>query len=239
MVTQDHTSTDRLFVDDAEIAHCTNVIRQTHACQKQSAPVLTATAPWESTGEDRRIYIYGTVLYDGDLFRMWYMRYPDQVLYATSEDGMHWDRPHVNLVDFNGSKSNNILPIACHSPSAFSSGQSHGSRRHVSSVTKNELTASPPVCSMSTCPHSGRMTCVAISLVHSRRYRRYMSQMCQAPFFQRPQAPFHLSMLDVRAARACASPGAPTGRWSRHAPRRRTDRPGRRRWRLLPHPRGA
>jgi len=108
-----------LVVDDDELAHRTNITRQTHPCKKLSHPVLSATAPWEHDGEDRRVYIYGTVLYDRerDLFRMWYMRYPDRVLYATSEDGIHWHRPNLNLLTFNGSQANNILPITFHSPS--------------------------------------------------------------------------------------------------------------------------
>lgn len=42
----------------------------------------------------------GTVLRepaDGSL-RMWYMRYPDRILHAISDDGIRWSRPDLGLV---------------------------------------------------------------------------------------------------------------------------------------------
>jgi hypothetical protein len=68
--------------------------------------------------------LYGTVIKDGDKFRMWYLamsqtefkhgQAPDYwrpMCYAESTDGVHWNKPELGLVDFNGSKKNNICLI--------------------------------------------------------------------------------------------------------------------------------
>ncbi len=74
--------------------------------------------------------LYGTVLKIGDKFRMWYTawaqpdsRYPDvedysPVAYAESSDGIHWEKPNLGLVEFRGSKNNNLALID-HGPGEF------------------------------------------------------------------------------------------------------------------------
>lgn len=108
-----------IFVDDLMVARREGVVRRIHGCRKLARPVLTAEADWEVELDDRRLYVYGTVFHDPEAggFRMWYMRFPNRVLYATSDDGIHWERPNLRLVDFQGSTENNILPIRLHSPS--------------------------------------------------------------------------------------------------------------------------
>jgi len=109
----------QLVVDDVMLAHKQGVERTTHACEKLDQPVLTADKPWERTDIDRRIYVYGTVLpqEDGSGYRMWYMRFPDVLHYALSEDGVHWERPNLGLAEFDGSTDNNRLGFRMHSPS--------------------------------------------------------------------------------------------------------------------------
>ena len=63
---------------------------------------------------------YGTVLREGDLFRMWYLAIsprghfskdcfsPAWHGYAESPDGIHWEKPKLGLVEFEGSKENNL-----------------------------------------------------------------------------------------------------------------------------------
>ena len=108
-----------IFVDDLMISRREGVVRKVHSCRKLAQPVLAAEADWEVGADDRRLYVYGTVLRDPERggFCMWYMRFPNRVLYATSDDGIHWERPNLGLVDFQGTKENNILPIRLHSPS--------------------------------------------------------------------------------------------------------------------------
>lgn len=69
--------------------------------------------------------LYGTVFQDGGKFRMWYIaqpqpdpKYPENtnppyrpVAYAESADGIHWEKPKLGLVEFCGSKDNNIVSI--------------------------------------------------------------------------------------------------------------------------------
>lgn len=64
--------------------------------------------PWESTSA-----AYFTVLRDEDGFKMVYRASPrdepDAVCLMTSEDGITWQRPELNLFEFRGSKQNNII----------------------------------------------------------------------------------------------------------------------------------
>ena len=67
--------------------------------------------PWED-----EFAFYSTLLKDGDTFRLYYRgRYtkPVTTCYAESTDGIHWTKPELGLVEFRGSKKNNvILPTA-------------------------------------------------------------------------------------------------------------------------------
>lgn len=111
----------RLFVDDTWIAVRGNLTRTVHACEKLPHPVLEPEYPWEC----QRVYVYGSAHYDAEAgrFRMWYMSSPTTgergpgldrgrnalVLYATSEDGVSWERPRLGLYAFDGSTENNIV----------------------------------------------------------------------------------------------------------------------------------
>ncbi len=67
--------------------------------------------------------IYGTVLQIDGRFRMWYLANPNKrrsekpptlrrsMCYAESDDGIHWTKPELGLVEFNGSTRNNICRI--------------------------------------------------------------------------------------------------------------------------------
>jgi hypothetical protein len=81
---------------------------------------------------DEAICDYGTVLRLGDTFHMWYVgnhgpkrawpgndRQHCRVGYATSPDGVQWERPELGLVEFNGSRRNNL--VALEDPNLWSS----------------------------------------------------------------------------------------------------------------------
>ena len=109
-----------IFVDDEGIARKEGVERKAQVCQKLDKPVIVAEKPSEYSGIDHRLYVYGTVLPDpSGGYRMWYDHASDRVLYATSKDGIHWERPNLGLVEFQGSTDNNILPIQLHSTSVI------------------------------------------------------------------------------------------------------------------------
>ncbi len=67
--------------------------------------------PWEDA-----LAFYSTVIQDGDVYRLYYrgrLRKPYTTCYAESRDGIHWTKPKLGIVDFDGSRENNvILPTA-------------------------------------------------------------------------------------------------------------------------------
>lgn len=74
--------------------------------------------------------LYGTVIHDGEKFRMWYLGmiqreivagqapgYWRPMCYAESADGINWTKPDLGLVGLNDSKENNICLIEAEVPS--------------------------------------------------------------------------------------------------------------------------
>ncbi len=77
--------------------------------------VLVHDKPWEGNTSG-----YHTIFQDGDICRMYYRGWghdgkrqrqvhPAVVCYAESKDGIEWTRPNLGLVEFGGSKENNII----------------------------------------------------------------------------------------------------------------------------------
>lgn len=77
--------------------------------QPQSkGPAIYFDQPWEGPQA-----IYTTVLKDGDLYRMYYRSNApgSPICYAESKNGATWVKPTLNLIDIDGTSSNNaILP---------------------------------------------------------------------------------------------------------------------------------
>ena len=124
----------QLFIDDLLIDEAQGVVRTLNQPAKYVGnPIMIPLYPWEG-----RLEIFGTVLRDPEdgLFRMWYQGlgglavrgmgvdlsgtpFADldfdpsniffNVAYATSKDGIFWERPNLGLVEHNGSKDNNIV----------------------------------------------------------------------------------------------------------------------------------
>ncbi len=101
-----------LFVDRHLIERLENAQLVVHRPQPQEVS-LTLDRPWEAEGPG-----YVTVFQDGDLYQMYYRALPDgegprdirQVTcYAESQDGIHWTRPELGIVEFQGSKRNDIV----------------------------------------------------------------------------------------------------------------------------------
>ncbi|HZQ21646.1 MAG TPA: hypothetical protein VFA89_02505 [Terriglobales bacterium] len=106
----------QLFVDDHVIETATGVHRQAHEAEKYFPnPVLTYTRPWEG----HCVITWGSVLYDQSehRFKIWYEAIREDpgageetyFLYATSPDGIYWDKPELNQFEFQGSRANNIV----------------------------------------------------------------------------------------------------------------------------------
>lgn len=115
----------QLFVDDLMIGRIQNISRKIHSASKLERPVLVAEKPWEQGniydgGLDKRVYIYGTVLYEknSQSFRMWYNRIRNNY-YAISQDGINWERPNLGLLG-----NNNMIDLHdFHSPSFIKDDQ--------------------------------------------------------------------------------------------------------------------
>ena len=100
----------QLFVDDLVIAERSNVELNPHQPIKYAGnPVLLPERPWEANS----VAIYGTVIHDreADLFKMWYRAIGDTcyACYATSKDGIRWEKPVLDVMPYKGSTANNIV----------------------------------------------------------------------------------------------------------------------------------
>ena len=120
----------QLFIDDYVVDRVDGVQRTLNQPTKYVGnPVMIPLYPWEG-----RIELYGTVMRDPESgrFRIWYlgqggMGVPSMssgqpysihghdpknlhfsICYATSNDGIFWERPNLGLVEYQGSKDNNI-----------------------------------------------------------------------------------------------------------------------------------
>ena len=104
----------QLFVDDWLIETVDGVRRRLHQPEKaqDGEPVLLLDRPWEESGTP----ILGTVLREGERFRMWYRGGGSGPrggvwCYAESDDGVVWNKPDLNLIEYGGSSQNNIYVL--------------------------------------------------------------------------------------------------------------------------------
>ena len=118
----------KLFIDDEvdfyDLRGLTKVLNR--PVKHPDNPLIVCEHPWEALSAQ----VYGTVIFDEDdrLFKMWYLACPDRRephelvvngnrfkgnanAYAVSEDGIHWQKPDLGLVSFDGSTANNLLPM--------------------------------------------------------------------------------------------------------------------------------
>jgi hypothetical protein len=105
-----------LFVDDFLIDKLENVRLELQHPQPQEI-TFACDKPWEGN-----TCIYFRIIPDAGKFRMWYQgahwqvdpgdqkkTHPYHICYAESDDGIHWTKPNLGLVEVDGSKENNIV----------------------------------------------------------------------------------------------------------------------------------
>ena len=103
----------QLFLDDYIVERIEGLTRTMHQPEKRG-PVLKAEEPWEGV----YIGIFSPPMWipDEGVFKQVYeCRYdrrgqPHRYALATSKDGVQWEKPNLGLVEFNGSKQNNLFP---------------------------------------------------------------------------------------------------------------------------------
>ena len=106
-----------LMIDDHLIDTMSDSLRlQMHKPVRRNVALIT-DKPWEGNACS-----YSSVFQDGDRHRMYFgayqyehadgkLLYPHKqfTCYAESQDGIHWTKPKLGLVEFNGSDQNNIV----------------------------------------------------------------------------------------------------------------------------------
>ncbi len=103
-----------LFVDDYLVGSMAGTTLELQQPREREV-VMVHDKPWEGCTST-----YHTIFRDGDLYRMYYRggnfdeahqksMHPDFFCYAESKDGIHWTRPDLGIIEFNGSKANNII----------------------------------------------------------------------------------------------------------------------------------
>ena len=106
-----------LMIDDYLIAKTSGQVRHVLHHPVAREVVMRHDMPWEGSGCG-----YHSIFRDGDRYRMYYKAWqltvadgrveqphPLFACYAESRDGVHWEKPSLGLVDFQGSKDNNIF----------------------------------------------------------------------------------------------------------------------------------
>ena len=106
-----------LFVDQYVIEQLDGVRLELHRPIRREI-VFRTDAPWEGNGS-----AYQSIFHDGDIYRMYYRgghhvaskAYEkdknswETLCLAKSRDGIHWTRPDLDIVEFQGSKKNNLI----------------------------------------------------------------------------------------------------------------------------------
>jgi hypothetical protein len=133
-------SQKQLFADDYLIESLSSTRQVVNPAEKvEHNPVVRQDRPWEGNHVGAK-----TIFFDAEeqRFKMWYTTYwyrvrregddivvderfdeyaAQRLCLATSNDGVHWEKPELGLVEFDGSKRNNILPETCLAPRDFGS----------------------------------------------------------------------------------------------------------------------
>ena len=118
------TASDKiLLLDDRVIDRVENAILRVGEVQKHpSDPLFGEDKPWELRLDN----MYPTVVFDAQegIYRCWYNTFLEDVYiwnwaemglcYATSRDGLRWEKPELGVVEFNGNKANNLVARRLH-----------------------------------------------------------------------------------------------------------------------------
>lgn len=106
-------NTPQYFFDDTLIAHQQRLVRRWLPATVFPQPAIVPDKPWEG----RMLVLFGTVLEYSGGYRIYYCDFaptvrPPQMLMATSEDGLRWEKPGLGVLQWQGSDQNNIVLTA-------------------------------------------------------------------------------------------------------------------------------
>lgn len=142
-----------LLLDDRIIEEVINAELQVGRVDKYpSNPLFTEEKPWEVRFDN----LYGNIIYDNEdkIYKCWYSPFivdfsakgmtsiaerkskytpPANremgICYATSLDGIKWEKPNLNLVSYHGNKKNNLIWIGPHGAGVFKDERETDSNR--------------------------------------------------------------------------------------------------------------
>ena len=101
---------NQLFLDDRWIEETQRLSRLWHRAEIYPEPVVRPDEAWEGSS----LLMTGTVIKVGETLKMYYLSrgtstVPGCFCVAESEDGLHWRKPRLGLIEADGSKENNIV----------------------------------------------------------------------------------------------------------------------------------
>ncbi|MBI5817968.1 MAG: hypothetical protein HZA88_03200 [Verrucomicrobia bacterium] len=106
----DVLSPRHLFLDPAFVQQAEKVSLHVNPPQQREV-VIRPDKPWEQL----MISLFLTVRDEGGKLRMWYIcrdkANNPNVAYAESKDGVHWTKPNLGIVTYDGSKENNLVGL--------------------------------------------------------------------------------------------------------------------------------
>lgn len=123
----DETRAKTLFAfDDVSIPLTQNLKLEMRSPARHPAnPVVARGGP--GSPDSWAVQFYGSVIRDQGKFRMWYAAVGDErfesgvprsapwrVAYAESDDGVYWVKPNLGLVEYGGSRDNNLVLMSPH-----------------------------------------------------------------------------------------------------------------------------
>jgi hypothetical protein len=105
----------QVFIDGRFVTQAKGVESAVHQPRKTGEMTIKPEHEWEVGG----VGPYSSVMKVGDTYHMWYHvmdtvqwdsgRQNGSICYASSKDGIHWDKPELGLVEYRGSRKNNIV----------------------------------------------------------------------------------------------------------------------------------
>lgn len=102
-------SNRQLFIDDFLIGEGRGVHLKVNRPAPTGERCVTPEKPWESFA----VLAYNSVLEDEGIFKMWYDAIANDgsrwCCYATSHDGVHWEKPNLGIVPFHGENNTNVV----------------------------------------------------------------------------------------------------------------------------------
>ncbi len=117
----------QVFIDGLFFASSDKVKLVAHQPRKTGEHNIAGDRSWERGG----LGPYSCVMKEGDVYKMWYHAMDTKlwhtgptngsICYATSKDGITWTKPNIGLVEYQGSRKNNI--VVGHGAAGYRIGQ--------------------------------------------------------------------------------------------------------------------